>query len=90
MAAGAADLSRNVFERVSVGIVLMLLVFVIGLNNDLSSLFRAGQKAPDQPPNKEKETPPALLLSPPAPPPPRRPTAKDTPRSAARRQLTGA
>jgi len=38
-------ISRNVFERVSaIGIVLMLLVFVIGLNNDLSSLFSAPGK----------------------------------------------
>jgi regulator of sigma E protease len=33
-------MSRGVFERVSaIGIVLMLIVFVIGLNNDLSSPF---------------------------------------------------
>jgi len=36
--------SRGVFERVSaIGIVLMLIVFVIGLNNDLSSPFGAGK-----------------------------------------------
>ena len=38
-------ISRGVFERVSaIGIMLMLIVFVIGLNNDLSSLFSAPGK----------------------------------------------